>query len=190
MVKKKGILIGYVRISTVDQDPALQINALKEAGVDERHIYQECKSGANKKRHELLSMLQFLKKGDTVLVWKLDRLGRSMVDLVNIINVIEKKGVGFRSLTESIDTTTPTGKFTLHLFASLSEFERGIIRERTKAGIEAAKLKGRFAGRPRSLSDDQVALIKIQRKEGRSLGYLSKLFNTSVTSIHRALTQF
>lgn len=146
--------IGYARVSTFDQNTALQTDALNTAGCE--RIYQESASGASRERPELNRCLDTLRSGDTLTVWRLDRLGRSLKDLVGIITELEGRGVGFRSLTESIDTTTAGGKLVFHLFAALSEFERTLIQERTKAGLQAARARGRKGGRPPKLSASQI----------------------------------
>jgi DNA invertase Pin-like site-specific DNA recombinase len=148
------MIIGYARVSTLDQDTALQLDAL--AKVNCERIYQESASGASRERPELKHCLDTLRKGDTLIVWRLDRLGRSLKDLVGIISELEAMGVGFRSLTEAIDTTSAGGKLVFHLFAALSEFERSLIQERTKAGLAAARARGRKGGRPKKLTSNQI----------------------------------
>ena len=133
-----------------------------------KQIYQEKITGAKADRPELLKMVDQLREGDTVIVWKLDRLGRSLRDLVNLIEKFHALGVGFLSLQDNIDTTTPTGKLTFHIFAALAEFERGIISERTKAGLAAARARGRKGGRPKGLSkkaQDKARLAESLYKE-------------------------
>ena len=144
--------IGYARVSTKEQNLSLQMDALKNEGC--KQIFQEKISGAKADRPELRKMIGQLREGDTIVTWKLDRMGRSLRDLVNLVNEIQDKGAGLKSLNDSIDTTTPQGKLTFHLFASLAEFERDIIRERTKAGLEAARARGRKGGRPKGLSKE------------------------------------
>lgn len=146
--------IGYARVSTKDQNLDLQIDALKKAGCDHTYIYKEQISGGTKERPELQKMMNQLRQGDVVVVWKLDRLGRSLTDLVHLVNEIQGKGAGLLSLNDNIDTTTPTGKLNFHIFAAIAEFERDIIRERTKAGLESARARGRKGGRPRGLSKE------------------------------------
>lgn len=148
------MIIGYARVSTTDQDTSLQLDALKNACVE--RIYQESRSGASKERPELTKCLDVMRAGDTLVVWRLDRLGRSLKDLVEIISDLEEKGIGFRSLTEAIDTTSAGGKLVFHIFAALSEFERSLIQERTRAGLAAARARGRKGGRPRALSKAQT----------------------------------
>ena len=148
------MIIGYARVSTTEQNTALQIDALKAAGCE--RIYQESGSGKSRKRPELEKCLDAMRAGDTLVLWRLDRLGRSLKDLVEIVTELEVKEVGFRSLAESIDTTNAGGKLVFHIFAALSEFERSLIQERTKAGLAAARARGRKGGRPRKLSYKQV----------------------------------
>ena len=143
--------IGYARVSTKDQNLSLQKDALLKEGCE--LFFEENASGAKSDRLELRRMIDQLRKGDIVIIWKLDRLGRSLRDLVNLVTEIQDKGAGLKSLNDSIDTTTPQGKLTFHLFAALAEFERDIIRERTKAGLESARARGRKGGRPKGLSE-------------------------------------
>lgn len=144
--------IGYARVSTDDQNLSLQTDALTLAGCEK--IYKEKLSGAKADRPELLKLIEQLREGDTLTVWKLDRLGRSLTQLIETVNKLAELKVGFRSLKESIDTTTATGKLTFHIFASFAEFERDMIRERTNAGLNAARERGRVGGRKKGLSPD------------------------------------
>lgn len=144
--------IGYARVSTKDQNLSLQLDALEKDGCEK--IFQETSTGGNADREELKKLLEHLREGDLIVIWKLDRLGRSLRDLVNLVTDIQAKGAGLKSLNDSIDTTTPQGKLTFHLFAALAEFEREIIRERTKAGLESARARGRVGGRPKGLTKD------------------------------------
>lgn len=185
--RKKGLLIGYARVSTLDQDPQLQIDALTDSGVDERHLYQDKASGSTKHRPALQDVLSFLKEGDILVVWRLDRLGRSLLDLISIITELEKRGVGFMSLTENIDTTTAGGKLIFHIFGALAEFEREMIRERTIAGLKAAKKQGRVGGRPRALNLDQVELLKSLSEEGKEVSTIARILNTSRFTVYREL---
>ena len=141
--------VGYARVSTNEQDTHLQIDALKTIGCE--LIYQEKQSGAKKDRTELQQCLKSLREDDILIVWKLDRLGRSLQHLIEVVSDLEERQIGFQSLTENIDTTSPTGKLIFHIFGSLAEFERGLIRERVKAGLEAAKKRGKKLGRPDAL---------------------------------------
>lgn len=152
------MIIGYARVSTNEQDTGLQMDALHTSGCE--RIFEESGSGKNRERPELIRCLDTLRKGDILIVWRLDRLGRSLKDLVEIVSELESKGVGFQSLNESIDTTSPSGKLIFHVFAALSEFERSLIQERTKAGLAAARARGRKGGRPKKLNTDQIRKAK------------------------------
>lgn len=152
------MLIGYARVSTVDQNLALQRDALTEAGCE--HIYTEQLSGAVTDRPELAAALKFARSGDTLIVWKLDRLARSVKQLIETVEKLRSRNIGFRSLTESIDTTTAQGRLVFHMFSALAEFERSLIRERTQAGLAAARRQGRTGGRPPKLSPDDIEAAK------------------------------
>jgi len=142
--------IGYARVSTKDQSLALQLDALREAGCDE--VYTEVASGVRAERPVLAELLRHLRGGDVLVVWKLDRLGRSLKHLVELVMTLMQQEVGLQSLSDPIDTTSPQGRLIFNLFASLSEFEHDLIRERTQAGLSAARARGRLGGRPRGLS--------------------------------------
>ncbi|PHR80838.1 recombinase family protein [Henriciella sp.] len=148
------MLVGYARVSTQDQKPELQLDALKAAGCEK--VFVEKASGAQRERPELKAALEYMREGDTLVVWKLDRLARSMKQLIETAEGLEEVGVGFRSLTEAIDTTTAGGKLVFHVFGALAEFERSIIRERTRAGLDAARARGRKGGRPPKLKDSDL----------------------------------
>jgi len=137
-----GMKIGYARVSTDDQSLDLQVKALKAFGCEDDHIHREQASGASTKRPKLDTAFQDARPGDTLVVWKLDRLGRSMIDLLHRLQDLDARGIGFVSLTERIDTTTPAGRLLLHIMGALAQFERDLIRERTKAGQEAARARG------------------------------------------------
>jgi DNA invertase Pin-like site-specific DNA recombinase len=143
--------IGYARVSTEDQNTSLQIDALKNAACEQ--LFQEKVSGKSKDRPELETCLKVLREGDTLVVWRLDRLGRSLEHLVQIVHELENRKIGFQSLTEAIDTTNAGGKLIFHIFAALAEFERNLIRERTIAGLKAARARGRIGGRKAKLSN-------------------------------------
>lgn len=152
------MLVGYARVSTQDQKPHLQTDALQAEGCNK--IFSEKASGAQRDRPELKAALDYIRTGDMLVVWKLDRLARSIKQLIETVEDLEKRGIGFKSLTENIDTTTSGGKLIFHIFASLAEFERSIIKERTKAGLEAARARGKTGGRPASLTEKDIQAAK------------------------------
>src|SRR5690606_10315764 len=148
------MIIGYARVSTQDQNPELQVDALEKAGAEQ--VFQEKFTGTLRERPELSQCLRTLRKGDILIVWKLDRLARSLKDLVEVVQNLQDRGVGFKSLTESIDTTSSGGRLVFHIFGALAEFERDLIRERTMAGLQAARARGRKGGRKPALSDSDT----------------------------------
>lgn len=159
--------IGYARVSTIEQSLDLQIDALKRAGCEK--IIEDTVSGKTESRSGLDRAREMLREGDVLVVWRLDRLGRSLKHLIELIAELEKNGVGFQSLQESIDTTTPGGKLVFHVFGALAEFERNLISERTRAGLNSARARGRKGGRPRKLDSQQRALaidLYNQKKHG------------------------
>ena len=179
-------LIGYARVSTVDQNPQLQIDELTKAGC--RRIFRDTASGARADRPELTAALKFLQSGDTLVVWRLDRLARSLPQLIAIITDLNQRGVGFRSLRESIDTTSSGGKLVFHLFGALAEFERDLIRERTLAGLASARAKGNVGGRPAKLSPEQVAMARDLMAAGKSGREVARMFGVGKSSLYRSLT--
>jgi DNA invertase Pin-like site-specific DNA recombinase len=152
------MFIGYARVSTQDQDLALQLDALGEAGCEK--VFTEKASGAQRERPQLQAALAYMRAGDTLVVWKLDRLARSLKQLIETVESLGERSIGLRSLTEAIDTTTSGVRLVFHLFASLAEFERSIIRERTLAGLAAARARGRMGGRPRALGPQDLAMAR------------------------------
>lgn len=152
------MIIGYARVSTNDQNSQLQLDALNKHGCD--RIYEEKLSAKTKNRPELDRMLDSLREGDSVVVWRLDRLGRSIKDLISLVDKFKSLGVQFISLNESIDTSSPSGELIFHIFASIAQFERALIVERTKAGLAAARSRGRKGGRKKKMSDTDI--IKAQ----------------------------
>ena len=152
------MIIGYARCSTVDQNLDLQKDALKSAGAEK--IFTDMVSGAKTDRKGLTDALDHLREGDMLIVWRLDRAGRSLQHLITLVNDLKNREVGFRSIKESIDTTTPAGKLTFHIFASLAEFERDLIKERTMAGLAAARARGRLGGRKQVLTSKQIKIGK------------------------------
>lgn len=177
------MIIGYARVSTEDQHLDAQIAALKEAGAE--RIFADKISGSKRKRPELDKMLEQLRRGDVVLVTKYDRLARSLTDLLEIVSQVEANEAGFRSLAEDIDTTTPSGRLIFHVFASIAQFERERIRERTMEGLEAARKKGRIGGRPPALSEDQKAEVLRLKNEGRAMKDIAALFKVSLATVKR-----
>lgn len=165
------MLVGYVRVSSADdrQSTDLQRDALRSAGVDERHLYEDRASGARDDRPGLASCLSFVRPGDVLVVWKLDRLGRSLVHLMQLITGLRERGVGFRSLTEAIDTTTPMGEFLFHLFGALAQYERSLIQERINAGLAAARRRGRYGGRPRRMDAEKIDAARALLVTGLSI---------------------
>ncbi len=181
------MLVGYARVSTQSQSLDLQINALKEAGCYK--IFSDIASGAKTARPGLKDAEMVLREGDVLVVWKLDRLGRSIQHLIESINDLKEKGIGFRSLQEAIDTQTSGGKLVFHIFSALAEFERDLIRERTNAGLEAARARGKKGGRPKSLN--QVKNIKLLKQmhadPSYSIGDICKTFDISRSTFYRYL---
>jgi len=177
--------IGYARVSTSSQDTALQIDALKVAGCET--IYEEKESGSKKDREELKQCLKSLRKDDILIVWKLDRLGRSLQNLLEIINDLDKREIGFKSLTESIDTTTSTGKLIFNIFGSLAEFERSLIRDRVNAGLEVARKKGRIGGRPTALDQKQKEMAITMFIGGALKSDIAKHFGVTRQTIYTIL---
>ncbi len=152
------MLIGYARVSTHDQTLSLQKDALQKAGCD--RIFTDTVSGTKAERKGLTEALSHLREGDTLVVWRLDRLGRSLRHLIDTITTLVERGVGFKSLQESIDTTTSGGKLVFHIFGALAEFEREIIRERTQAGIASDRRRGKVRGRPKTLTARHVQILR------------------------------
>lgn len=180
---------GYARVSTKEQSLDLQRDALKRAGCEE--IVEEQVSGTKAHRPQLKQMIEQLREGDVVVVWKLDRLGRSLRELVLLIDTFQNLGVEFRSLEDQIDTTTPTGKLTFHIFAAMAEFERDLISQRTKAGLEAARSRGRKGGRPKGLSkkaQDKARLAEsLYKEKERSISEICDHLDISKPTLYRYL---
>jgi DNA invertase Pin-like site-specific DNA recombinase len=181
------VKIGYARVSTKDQNLSLQIDALKKEGCQK--IYEEKATGAKIDRVELKNMLEQLREGDVIIIWKLDRLGRSLRDLVNLVSEIQGKGAGLKSLNDFIDTTTPQGKLTFHIFAALAEFEREIISDRTKAGLESARARGRVGGRPKGLSKEAqnkaIVAESLYRQKQMSVNQICKHLSFSKATFYK-----
>jgi DNA invertase Pin-like site-specific DNA recombinase len=152
------MLIGYARVSTQDQDPTLQLDALNQAGCEK--VFTEKASGAQRDRPQLTAAIDYMRPGDTLVVWKLDRLARSLRQLIDTVEALQTKGIGLRSLTELMDTTTSGGTLIFHIFGALAEFERSVIRERTRAGLASAKARGKLGGRPSAWSQEDIQAAK------------------------------
>lgn len=179
------MLIGYARVSTDDQRPDAQLDAFRAIGAE--RIFLDQISGSRRARPELDRMLDQLRNGDVVVVTKYDRLARSLRDLLEIVDLIQKAGAGFRSLAEDIDTTTPAGRLVFHVFASIAQFERERISERTREGLEAARKRGKIGGRPRALNAAQLGEVRRMRDEGaRPVNEIAGLFKVSTKTIRRA----
>ena len=179
------MIIGYARVSTQDQNLNAQLDALAAAGAE--RVYAEKITGTSSVRSELVRMLDQLRSGDVVVVTKYDRLARSLPDLLAIVAQIGERGAQFRSLAEDIDTTTPAGRLTFHVFASIAQFERERIAERTREGLQAAKTRGRTLGRPPALSAAQRAEVRRMRDEDhRPLSEIAVLFQISTQTVRRA----
>ncbi len=180
--------IGYARISTLDQNLGLQTDALEKSGCEK--IFTERASGAKDDRQGLLDAIEFCRKGDSLVVWKLDRLGRSLKHLIETINLLHEKKVGFVSLQESIDTTTSGGKLIFHVFGALAEFERELIRERTNAGLASARSRGRMGGRPKALTDKQLRIAKTMLKDSNTtVMEVCQTMRVSKTTLYRYLNK-
>lgn len=182
------VKIGYARVSTVDQSLDLQLNALKDAGCET--IYQEKVSGSFKDRPELRRMCEQLRLGDEVMVWRLDRLGRSLSDLIHLVNEFSEKSVSFSSISDKIDTTTSAGKLVFHIFCSLAEFEKELIKERTMAGLQAARMKGKIGGKPKGLTDNAKKTARVaesMHKEGYAVKQIGLQLGISRTTVYKYL---
>ena len=180
------MLVGYARVSTQEQDLALQLDALRAAGCEQ--LFEEKASGAQRERPALQAALAYMRPGDTLAVWKLDRLARSLKQLVETVEELGGRGVGLRSLTEAIDTTTPGGKLVFHLFAALAEFERGVIRERTLAGLQAARARGRTGGRPPALQAKDLAVARALLQDPQiTVREVAKHLGVAASTLYRHL---
>lgn len=180
------MLIGYQRVSTLDQSLNLQTDALEKAGCHE--IFKDVASGANSSREGLEKLLKYVRRGDTVVVWKLDRLGRSLKHLIELVQTFNDRGIGFKSLQENVDTTTASGKLFLHIFGALAEFERELISERTLAGLKAAAERGRKGGRPRLMDEKKIQQAKAMHKEkGIGISEICKTLGVSKGTLYRNL---
>ena len=183
-----SMLIGYARVSTQDQTLNLQQDALEKAGCIK--IYTDTASGAKAERKGLEEALSYVRAGDTLVVWRLDRLGRSLKDLIEKLTGLHNRNIGFKSLTENIDTTTPGGKLIFHMFGALAEFERDLIKERTHAGLQAARARGRKGGRPKILSEKKMAMARaLYADKNNSVEDICKTLNIGRTTLYRYLKE-
>jgi DNA invertase Pin-like site-specific DNA recombinase len=178
------MLIGYARVSTQDQNLELQCSALNKSGCEK--IYQEKISGArNNNRPELQQALDMLREGDTLIVWKLDRLGRSVKGLIELTAMLQQKNINFKSLTDNVDTATPSGRFFFHMMASLAQMERELIAERTKAGLAAAKSQGRIGGRRRKMTASKIESAKKLLSSGSLPKDIAHNLGISIPTLYR-----
>src|SRR5579863_8038446 len=182
------MLIGYARVSTNDQETATQVAALKASGCE--RTYREKASGGRWDRPELHRLLDQIRKEDVLLVWKLDRLSRSLRDVLTIMDRLSEAGAGFRSLTEAIDTTTPAGRMMMQMVGAFAEFERMMLRERTKAGLDSARREGRIGGRPPKLSPQQQAeIVRMVSKGRKTAADAARLFRIHPATVCRLLAR-
>ena len=182
------MLIGYARVSTDDQDTTAQVAALTAAGCE--RIFRETASGGRWNRPQLLQLFTHLRHGDVVVVWKLDRLSRSLRDVLTLMAQLEDAGAGFRSVTEAIDTTTPAGRMLMHMVGAFAEFERAMLRERTRTGVEAARQEGRVGGRRPTLSTHQQSAIRKMVLEGeKTAAAAARLFKVHPATVSRLLAR-
>jgi DNA invertase Pin-like site-specific DNA recombinase len=183
---RPGDLIGYARVSTWDQNADLQVDALTEIGCT--RIFTDHASGTRTDRPQLAAALDYARPGDTLVVWRLDRLGRSLRHLVETVSGFEEAGIGFRSLNGDIDTTTSNGRLIFHIFCALAEFERDLLVDRTQAGLAAARARGKVAGRKPKLSADQVAVAQRLHRDGKhNVSEIAKVLGVSRATIYRHL---
>ena len=183
---REAMKIGYARVSTADQHLRMQEDALKSAGCDE--IFSDVVSGVKSQRPGLDKALDYLREGDTLVVWKLDRLGRSVQHLIQTIKELSDKKIGFKSLQENIDTTTSGGKLIFHIFSALAEFERDLIQERTQAGLQAARARGRMGGRPPLLDNRQITrMIEMYDEQKNTVAEICKIYDISRPSFYNYL---
>jgi DNA invertase Pin-like site-specific DNA recombinase len=179
------MLVGYGRVSTLDQNAGLQEDALRSAGCEK--LFIEKVSSGKKDRPQLAAALDYVRSGDTLVVWRLDRLARSLHQLIQTVEDLEHRGIALKSLTEAIDTGTPGGRLVFHIFGSIAEFERAIIRERTKAGVVAAKARGRSGGRPAKLTGERAELARNLLNAGTTVSAVARSMGVSRAAVHRAM---
>jgi DNA invertase Pin-like site-specific DNA recombinase len=185
------MLIGYMRVSSDNdrQTTALQRDALLAAGVDARHLFEDKASGARGDRPGLAQALDYVRPGDCLVVWKLDRLGRSLSHLLAIVTTLQTRGVAFRSLTEQMDTTTPHGEFLFSVFGALAQYERALTQERILAGLAAAKRRGRRGGRPPAIQEEKLEAIREALHNGASKAAICRTFGVKRSTLYDALAR-
>jgi len=182
------MIVGYARVSTLDQNLDMQRDALEKAGCEQ--VFEDHVSGASNERPGWTQASAALREGDTLVVWRLDRLGRSLKHLIDTVNELHARGIGFKSLNENIDTTTPGGRLVFHIFGALAEFERELIRERTQAGLAAARARGRKGGRPRKLTGRQVTTARTLLKDSEhTVTGVAEMLGVSRNTLYRALRE-
>ena len=180
--------VGYARVSTHEQNLDLQLDELKKAGCE--HIFTDKINGAVSERPGLDDVENYLREGDVLVVWRLDRLGRSLKHLISYVSNLESNGIGFHSISESINTESPSGKFMFHVFGALSEFERNLIKERTRAGLEAARSRGRQGGRPEKLTAEQQELVKtLYANKKHSISAICEMVGVGKTTLYKYINQ-
>ncbi len=178
--------IGYARVSTLDQNPQLQIEALNEAGC--KKIFMEKISGAAKSRRQLQEALEYMREGDTLVVWKLSRLARSLTQIISTVKGLDARQIGLKVLTQNIDTSTPEGRLFFHMNAAFDQFQREIIVENTKAGLKSARKKGRIGGRPTLMTDDKIRIAQAMLKDTENYPFISdiiKMLGIGRTTFYR-----
>ena len=182
------MLIGYARVSTADQTLNLQQDALEKAGCIK--IFTDTASGVKTERKGMEEAFSYVRAGDTLVVWRLDRLGRSLKDLIEKLTALHNRNIGFKSLTENIDTTTSGGKLIFHMFGALAEFERDLIKERTNAGLQAARSRGRRGGRPKALTEKKLAMVRaLYADKDNTINEICKTLNIGRTTLYRYLKE-
>ena len=170
------MLIGYARVSTLDQNPQLQIEALDDAGC--KKIFTEKISGADKKRRQLQEALAYMREGDTLVIWKLSRLARSLTQIINTVKDLEDRQIGLKVLTQNIDTGTPEGRLFFHMNAAFDQFQREIIVENTRAGLKSARKNGRIGGRPLLMTDEKIRTAQAMLKDTENYSFISDIIKT------------
>ncbi len=185
-MKEMQMLVGYARISTPEQSFDLQIDALEKAGC--KKIFKETVSGAKTERRALNDALEYVRKDDTLVVWRLDRLGRSLMHLIEVVNGLHERKIGFKSLVDAIDTQTATGQFFFHITGAFAELERNLIRERTMAGLKAARVRGRSGGRPKAIDPKTFQMaLEIYNSKTTTVGKMCKRLGIAKRTFYRHL---